>query len=142
MDYARFDAMVPETEYPYHAITDECFVKYDGKIKVSKVNNVPKEDKAQLMAAIAKQPVSVTIEADQYPFQHYFGGIITDATCGTSLDHAVLAVGYGSENGTDFYIVKNSWGADWGEKGYVRIAAVDGKGICGIQQVSVYPDTN
>jgi len=60
--------------------------------------------------------------------------------CGTSLDHAVTAVGYGtSESGEAYYLVRNSWGSDWGEQGYIRIAAVDGKGICGIQQVSLYP---
>jgi len=52
--------------------------------------------------------------------------------CGTDLDHAITAVGYGSENEQDYYIVRNSWGVSYGEQGYVRIAAVEGKGICGI----------
>jgi cathepsin L len=134
--------MVTEKEYPYSGIGDTCFVTYTGDVKVQSYTKVPKNDKDQLLAAIAKQPVSVTIDASQYPFQHYFSGIITDATCGTSLDHAVLAVGYGVENGTEYYIVKNSWGADWGEKGYVRIAAVDGQGMCGIQELALYPETN
>lgn len=86
--------------------------------------------------------MAVTVSAGTYPFQHYMKGIITDASCGTILDHAILAVGYGTENGTDYYIVKNSWGNHWGEDGYVRIAAVDGKGICGIQMMSLYPQTN
>jgi len=64
---------------------------------------------------------------------HYIKGIITDQTCGESLDHAILAVGYGVDSdGTEYYIVKNSWGNKWGEDGYVRIGAVDGQGICGI----------
>ena len=75
----------------------------------------------------------MTVNAGSYAFQHYFNGIITDTSCGTSLDHAILAVGYGVENGVEYYIVKNSWGAKWGEDGYVRIAAVEGPGICGIQ---------
>jgi len=62
--------------------------------------------------------------------------------CGTSLDHAVTAVGYGTESGKDYYLVRNSWGTSWGDKGYIKIAAVDGLGICGIQQVSVYPTTD
>ena len=62
--------------------------------------------------------------------------------CGTSLTHAVVAVGYGSEGGKDYYIVRNSWGASWGEDGYIRIARKhDSKGICGIQMHSVYPST-
>jgi len=75
-------------------------------------------------------------------FHQYTSGIITSTDCGTSLDHAVVAVGYGQENGTDYYVVRNSWTASWGEKGYVRIAAVEGEGICGIQKLSVYPKTN
>ena len=56
-----------------------------------------------------------------------------DKSCGFDLDHAVAAVGYGTETDKDYYIVRNSWGKDWGEDGYVRIAAVEGVGICGIQ---------
>ena len=113
--------MLTEQQYPYVALRDSCYLFYEGKIRVSTYTNVPKSSKDQLKAAIAKQPVSVTIDAGEYPFQHYFGGIITDPTCGTALDHAVLAVGYGVENGVEYYLVRNSWGADWGEDGYVRI---------------------
>ena len=55
--------------------------------------------------------------------------------CGTNLDHAVTAVGYGNEDGEEYYIVRNSWSASWGEEGYIRISTKpgkDGKGICGI----------
>lgn len=62
--------------------------------------------------------------------------------CGTSLDHAVMAVGYGSEDGQEYYLVKNSWGSSWGENGYIKIGIVDGEGICGIQMQSYYPQTN
>lgn len=103
---------------------------------------MPSKSVSALKAAIAKQPVAVTVDAGDYAFQHYMGGIITDTTCGTKLDHAVLAVGYGVENDTEYYIVKNSWGAHWGEDGYLRIAAVEGNGICGIQMMSLYPATN
>jgi C1A family cysteine protease len=67
----------------------------------------------------------------------YTSGVITSASCGTNLDHGVLAVGYDQTN--KFYIVKNSWGASWGEQGYVRIGIASGKGICGIQQMDSYP---
>jgi len=94
------------------------------------------------MAAIAKGVVSVTVEADRSVFQRYTSGILNSTQCGTSLDHAIAAVGYGNQNGQDYYIVRNSWGSGWGDRGYINIAAVPGVGICGIQQTSVWPTTN
>jgi C1A family cysteine protease len=91
------------------------------------------------MAAVATGPVSVAIEADTMVFQFYGGGVFNNKGCGTSLDHGVAVVGYGNENGQDYYIVRNSWGSSWGESGYIRIAAVEGDGICGIQMQPVYP---
>jgi len=109
---------------------------------VSKVNTVQANSASQLMAAIANGPVSVTVEADTSVFQGYTGGILNSSKCGTQLDHAITAVGYGNKNGQNYYIVRNSWSASWGDQGYIMIAAVEGtKGICGIQQVSVWPNT-
>jgi C1A family cysteine protease len=75
---------------------------------------------------------------------YYTGGIVTSSTCsGTSLDHAITAVGWGSESGQEYYIVRNSWGTSWGESGYIRIATQEsGKGVCGIQQTSVWAETD
>ena len=92
-----------------------------------------------MKAAVAKQPISVLIEADKSVFQMYRNGIFDSAECGTSLDHATLVVGYGSENGKEFWIMKNSWGATWGENGYMRLAIEQGKGVCGIQMNTLYP---
>jgi hypothetical protein len=75
-------------------------------------------------------------------FGSYTGGVITSDSCGTDLDHGVLAVGYGTEGDLDYIIVKNSWGAAWGESGYVRIGVADGAGICGINQSASQPQTN
>ena len=66
-------------------------------------------------------------------FQTYQSGVMSSTKCGTSLDHAVLAVGYGTENGEDYWLVKNSWNTTWGDQGYIKLAVVDGKGICGVQ---------
>lgn len=93
------------------------------------------------MAAIKYNPTAVAIQADQKVFQLYDGGVFNNPKCGTKIDHAVTAVGYGNDGTNDFYIVRNSWGASWGESGYIRIAAVDGDGVCGItsEAVSVWP---
>lgn len=88
-----------------------------------------------------QQPVAVAIEADKLVFQLYNGGVFDSSKCGTNLDHAVLLVGYGSENGQEYFILKNSWDTTWGEEGYMRIAVEDGAGICGVQLDALYPTT-
>jgi C1A family cysteine protease len=95
-----------------------------------------------LMTAIAQQPVSIAIEADQRDFQLYESGVFT-GKCGTTLDHGVIVVGYGTENNSDFYLVKNSWGTTWGDQGYIKLGRGpqynDGQGQCGILLEASYP---
>lgn len=111
-------------------------------MSVSSYDNVTPESIDQLKAAIAQGVVSVTIEADKSVFQMYQSGILDSTACGTRLDHAVAAVGYGEENGVQYYIVRNSWSASWGDQGYIKLAAVPGAGICGIQLQNSIPTSN
>jgi len=87
-------------------------------------------------------PVSVLIEADQDVFQFYSTGVIKTG-CGANLDHAVLAVGYHKVGALESIIVKNSWGTDWGQDGYVEIwdqqKINNGAGVCGILSQPVIP---
>jgi C1A family cysteine protease len=114
---------------------------------ISTTVSVSANSDSAMMTALAQQPVSIAIEADQSSFQLYKSGVFTGA-CGTNLDHGVLLVGYGTMNGLDYYILKNSWDVTWGSQGYMYIArGVDasgkpyngGKGQCGLLMQGVYP---
>lgn len=87
-----------------------------------------------MKSALASRPLSVSIEADKSVFQRYSSGIFDSSTCGTRLDHATNVVGWGSSGNTDYWIMRNSWGTRWGERGYMRLKIVSGAGICGIQK--------
>ena len=101
--------------------------------------NVKPNDTDQLKSALASHgPISIGIQANQDAFQYYKSGIITDG-CGEDLDHGVLAVGYGVENNTPYFLVKNSWGTWWGDKGYVKIGGQPGTNTCGILSMPSFP---
>lgn len=126
-----------EDDYPFTAANGECWKTAEKRVvaKIDSFSAVTTGSEASLVAATALGPVSVAIEADQPAFQHYKSGVF-DAPCGTKLDHGVLVVGYDA----DTYTVKNSWGATWGEKGFIRMKrAVNKTGICGISQQASYP---
>jgi len=83
-----------------------------------------------MMSFVAQQgPLSVCVDAA--PWQYYTGGVLK--TCGDSIDHAVQATGFGTQAGTDVWNVRNSWGADWGEQGYIWLER--GKNLCNIATV-------
>lgn len=134
-----------EANYPYTAQDGVCDTtkEHDVAATLASYTDVPPNSDDALMNAVARQPVSVAVEADQNSFQFYSGGVMT-AACGTNLDHGVLAVGYGTDAGQDFYKVKNSWGADWGEAGYIRLGRGSsyngGAGQCGILSAASYPN--
>lgn len=128
-----------ETSYPYNAGTTKtagtCQKCDSETAHFSSCYDVKSNDQISLRGAVAKQPVTVAIEADTRYFQSYSGGILDSSSCGTNLDHAVEIIGYGTENGIDYWNVRNSWGSSWGENGYVRIkrtSSINDPGICGI----------
>ena len=94
----------------------------DPVAHISKCYDVKPNDQISLKNAVFQQPVAVAIEADTRYFQMYSHGVLDSSECGTKLDHGVLAVGYGEENGVKYWLVKNSWSTSWGEDGYVKIA--------------------
>ncbi|CAA7036864.1 unnamed protein product [Microthlaspi erraticum] len=118
-----------QIDYPYTGVQGNCNRKKDKSHKIVTINgyeDVPANDELSLKKAVAHQP-----------------GIFT-GPCGTQLDHAVVIVGYGSENGQDYWIVRNSWGTKWGDAGYAKMARnfKDPAGICGITIFASYPIKN
>ena len=99
-----------EKDYPYTAIDNLCDAPWGGPVTVSTVHTVTSYSESQLLAAIAQGPVSVTLDAESTYYRNYSSGVITSADCGTKLDHANTAVGYGTENGQPYYLIRNSWG--------------------------------
>lgn len=147
----KYGGLCTEETYPYVSGTTKtegtcqktCQLVSGSKI-TSFVDVTPDSDDA-MMSALVKQTVSVAIEADSMDFQLYKSGVFT-GKCGTNLDHGVLLVGYTPET----YILKNSWGTSWGDRGYIYLGKgndpVTGKpynvghGQCGVLMEASYPN--
>jgi len=139
-EYVKESPLMRESAYPYTAKSSKyqkCkYEKSEGVGHVKGFEDVESKNLNQMKAALGKGPVSIAIEADKSIFQSYRSGVITSASCGKKLDHGVLAVGYGTEDGEEYVLVKNSWGASWGSSGYVKLGTKD---VCGFLDQPSYP---
>ncbi|TMW51171.1 hypothetical protein DOY81_003787 [Sarcophaga bullata] len=129
----------PEDKYPYEAVQGKC--RYQSRYiaaTCSGYRTIPQGNEQALSQAVAsKGPIAVAIAVNSN-FMHYKGGIYDDATCSKAVNHAVLLVGYGSEKGVDYWLVKNSWGSSWGEKGYIKMRR-NKQNQCAIANYGSYP---
>jgi cathepsin L len=136
------NGLTTEVNYPYQAVDGTCNANKEAKhaAKITGFEDVPANSESALLKAVASQPISVAIDASGSAFQFYSSGVFT-GDCGTSLDHGVTAVGYGTSGATKYWLVKNSWGTSWGESGYIRMQRdVKSKnGLCGIAMMASYP---
>jgi len=120
------------SQYPYTAENGQC--QFNQQYVVATISSwtyvtQSNDETAMLNYLYAKGPLSVCVDAESW--QYYTGGIITtNDGCGDSLDHCVLITGYGTQSGTNFWWVRNSWGTDWGENGYLQVQR--GYDVCGI----------
>jgi C1A family cysteine protease len=144
LNYLMTNAAMSEASYPYTAKDGTC--KYSSTnntgVKSTSWTHITARDTNAMKTALAKSPFSIAIEADQRVFQSYKSGIFNATDCGTTLDHATAVVGWGTSNGVEYWLMRNSWGASWGESGYMRIQIVSGDGICGINIRPLYTLTN
>lgn len=141
-DFINSNGLTTETDYPYKGTDCTCNKdkERDHVVEISGHEKVPANNEKSLQAAVAEQPVSVAIDAGSYEFQLYSEGIF-DGPCGKDLNHGVTAVGYGEEDAKKYWLVKNSWGTEWGEAGYIKISrdSIDKEGTCGIAMEASYP---
>ncbi|XP_035285356.1 cathepsin S-like [Anguilla anguilla] len=129
-----------DSAYPYDGTQGNC--RYNPATRAANCSSytfVHEDDEGALQAAVASVgPVSVAIDATRPTFAFYRSGVYDDSGCGPTVNHGVLAVGYGTLDGKDFWLVKNSWGVQFGDQGYIRMARNKGN-QCGIATYACYP---
>jgi len=129
-----------EQEYPYAGIDQNCAKNYTDGAQISAWNMVPSNETQMAAYLVNVGPLSIAVDAELWQF--YFGGVFDFPWCGTTLDHGVLIVGYGTATdwlgqSVDFWNVKNSWGSDWGQSGYIQVERNENE--CG---VDLFPCTS
>jgi len=145
--FVEDNGITTEDTYPYTQHDGSCALRSSNPIHIQNHYAVKRNSEKALEKALNNQPVSVAIQADQLVFRFYKSGVIRSHQCGDELDHGVLVVGYGVDEatGTKYWKIKNSWGADWGQDGYVWLErGVPNKvgGTCGITLSASYPVVN
>ncbi|XP_054713109.1 procathepsin L-like [Uloborus diversus] len=141
-DYIKINKGIDtESSYPYEAEDDTCrFNPANVGATVKGYVDIPTTDEDALKQASATiGPISVAIDASHESFQTYKSGVYSEPECDPQvLDHGVLVVGYGSEDGQDYWLVKNSWGTSWGINGYIKMSR-NSNNQCGIATKASYP---
>ena len=149
--YVIDNGLCSEEEYPYQAEQGQCLsAQCNRVVQIDNYADVEPNNEKVLMRAVAHQPISVAIQANLTSFRFYKKGVYQDPDCKDKLDHGVLIVGYGTDilQDLDYWIVKNSWTSNWGDKGYVKILrnyekyGGDSSGMCGIAVQPSYPIIN
>ncbi|XP_074327051.1 senescence-specific cysteine protease SAG12-like [Apium graveolens] len=148
MEYAygyiqQNNGITTESYYPYTGTQGLCQYNFTNHpaAKINGFQRVPENSEADLLKAVANQPISTGICGGDYRFRFYSSGIL-NAECSVNLDHAVTIVGYGStSDGTKYWIVKNSWGTNWGDNGfgYLLRDVANPQGTCGIAIYATFP---
>ncbi|KAL6538674.1 hypothetical protein OROGR_012662 [Orobanche gracilis] len=139
-DFIANDGITTQSNYGYTGVTGSCSTDKLPVVNIAGHESVPANDESALQIAVANQPVAVSMNAHGVDFQHYSSGVF-GGQCETTLTHTATVVGYGEDDGIKYWLVKNSWGTDWGEKGYIRMQRdiEEDEGLCGIAKEPAYP---
>lgn len=137
-DYIKAKGIVKESKYPYKAVDGKCSTTKTSfpTTYVSGYTWVKANDYNALASALNLQPVAVAVDATNWSL--YSSGVFTSDWCENNLNHGVLAVGYSLDDG--YFNIKNSWGQDWGENGFIRLSITPDEGTCGVQMYCLYPN--
>ncbi|KAL7873636.1 hypothetical protein AOLI_G00127070 [Acnodon oligacanthus] len=130
-----------EESYPYEAIENVCrFNPTTVEATCTGFVDIYKGNEEALQEAVATVgPVSVAIDITQPSFKFYQSGVYDEPSCRSiDVDHAVLVVGYGTESGQNYWLVKNSWGVEWRDEGYIKMSR-NKNNQCGIATAASYP---
>ena len=142
-DYLKSTPQVLQSQYPYKAQTGTCSSSMSsGGIVTAKGYSRASTTVASHKNLINSGVLGIALAAGSSAFQLYKSGVLSGTACGTSINHAVAIVGWGSASGQDYWIVRNSWGSGWGDAGHIKIAAQDGSGVCACQNYSYLVTTN
>nr|BAN37922.1 cysteine proteinase 1, putative [Entamoeba histolytica] len=139
-NYIMENGIAKESDYPYTGSDSTCRSDVKAFAKIKSYNRVARNNEVELKAAISQGLVDVSIDASSVQFQLYKSGAYTDTQCKNNyfaLNHEVCAVGYGVVDGKECWIVRNSWGTGWGEKGYINMV-IEGN-TCGVATDPLYP---
>jgi len=132
-----------ESSYPYTAESSQTcnYAASNSGTTLGSYTNVQSGSEDDLQQSVSEGPTSVAIDASQESFQFYSSGVYNEPACSSSqLDHGVLAIGWGSDSGTAYWLVKNSWGTDWGQSGYIWMSR-NADNQCGIATMATLPQT-
>ncbi len=144
-NYLMTTGIALEKNYPYKAVDDQCKEKsVPIQIKISNFTDIAYGDTKAMEEAIQTRTLSVGVAASHFVFRFYNGGVVTTGCPGDVISHAVTVVGAGTENEIPYWLVRNSWGPNWGDNGYMKIARTsDGtNGVCGISCCAQYVQFN
>jgi len=139
LKFARSTGLALETDYPYQGQQGSCqSTDGDSLGQITTFWSGISTTESAILTQLNSGPVALALAVDMSTWNTYAGGVLD--TCGSAVNHGILVVGYGtdSDSGQDYFKIKNSWGPDWGENGYLRLLR-NGKGFCSILSQAYRP---